>query len=43
MVNSLRQAGARVKYTEYPGVGHNSWINAFAEPDFLEWLFNQKK
>jgi predicted peptidase len=43
MVNSLKAAGAKVKYTEYPGVGHNSWSNAFAEPDFLEWLFQQKK
>lgn len=43
MVNTLRAAGAKVKYTEYPGVGHNSWSNAFAEPDFLEWLFQQKK
>lgn len=43
MVNSLKSAGARVQYTEYPGVGHDSWKNAFAEPDFLKWLFSKKK
>ena len=43
MSNTLRQAGAKVKYTEYPGVGHNSWNKAFAEPDFLEWLFAQER
>lgn len=43
MVNALKAARARVKYTEYPGVGHNSWDNAFAEPDLLSWLLQQKK
>lgn len=43
MRNTLQAAGAKVKYTEYPGVGHNSWDNAFAEPELLPWLFKQKK
>jgi predicted peptidase len=43
MVNALKAAGAQVKYTEYPGVGHNSWDNAFKEPDLMKWLFAQKK
>lgn len=43
MTNALKAAGAKVKYTEYPGVGHNSWDNAFAEPELLPWLFGQKK
>ena len=29
MVNALKEAGAKVKYTEYPGVKHDSWIKAF--------------
>lgn len=33
----------KVERVEYPGVGHNSWTPAFAEPDFLKWLFSQKK
>lgn len=43
MVEALKKAGAKVKYTEYPGVGHDSWNNAFAEPELLPWLFSQKK
>ncbi len=42
MVNSLRAAGAKVRYTEYQGVEHNSWDNAFAEPELLKWMFEQE-
>ncbi len=43
MVQALRKNHANILYTEYPGVGHDSWKNAFAEPDLLKWLFSQKK
>lgn len=43
MVGALKSSKAKVKYSEYPGVGHDSWNNAFAEPDLLNWLFSQKK
>jgi len=43
MYQMMINAGALVKYSEYPGVGHDSWKNAFAEPDLLPWLFAQKK
>jgi predicted peptidase len=33
----------KVEYIEFPGVKHNSWDFAFAQPDFLSWLFSQKK
>ncbi len=39
----LQSLHARVKYSEYPGVGHNSWDNAFAEPDLLHWLYANKR
>ncbi len=39
----LREVGAKVEYTEFPGVGHGSWNPAFSQPDFLEWLFNQSR
>lgn len=32
-----------VEFKEYPGVGHDSWTNAFAEPDFLSWMFSKHK
>lgn len=43
MVNRLKAAGADVTYSEYPGVGHDSWNNAFAEENLLPWLFEQKR
>lgn len=36
---ALKKAGADVRYKEFPGVDHNSWDNAFAEPDYLAWMF----
>lgn len=43
MFNRLKSLKATVKYTEYPGVNHNSWVNAFAEPDLIPWLFANHK
>jgi predicted peptidase len=43
MVAALKKAGAAPRYTEYEGVGHNSWERAFAEPDLLPWLFAQRR
>lgn len=43
MVKKLESLSVRVTYKEYPGVNHNSWDNAFVEPDFLSWMFSQKK
>lgn len=43
MVKALRDGGADVRFTLYPDVNHNSWDNAFAEPELLPWLFSQKK
>jgi predicted peptidase len=42
MAEAARRAGGQVRYTEYPGVNHNSWDPAFAEPDLLKWLFSHK-
>jgi predicted peptidase len=43
MVDRLEAVGVRVKYTEYSGVNHNSWDNAFAEPKFLSWMFSSQR
>lgn len=44
LIKALQHIGAKnARYTEYPGVKHNSWVNAFAEPDLLPWLFSFKK
>ncbi|HEY0680073.1 MAG TPA: dienelactone hydrolase family protein [Chitinophagaceae bacterium] len=43
MVKALKEAGAKLKYSEYPKVKHDSWTNTFAEPGLLPWLFSQKR
>ena len=43
MVEAMRRAGADVQYTEYPGVGHNSWDPAYARPGLWEWMFAQRR
>ncbi len=42
MINAIKDAGGEPKYTEYPGVGHGSWVPAFAEPGLLPWLTQQR-
>ena len=39
---TLQKIKADVRYKEYPGVKHNSWDNAFAEPDYLSWMFQHE-
>jgi len=41
LVEALKAAGGDVKYTEYPGIGHDSWTKAYDEPELPIWLFSQ--
>jgi predicted peptidase len=41
LYEALKAAGGDVKYTEYPGVGHNSWDKAYTEPEFMSWLLSK--
>lgn len=43
MADALVNAGAVLRLSLYPGVGHNSWDNAFAEKDLMAWLFSFHK
>lgn len=43
MVSALQDVGASPKYTEYPGVGHNSWSATYADPEMYKWLFSQHR
>ena len=40
---ALKAVGADVEYIEFPGCNHGSWNPAFNYPDFMDWLFRQKK
>ena len=41
MIAALAKAGGQPKYTEYPGVGHASWVRAYATPELYAWLRKQ--
>lgn len=41
MYDALKAENADAKITIYPNVNHDSWTNAFAEPDLLKWLFSK--
>ncbi|MHA6247497.1 prolyl oligopeptidase family serine peptidase [Pontibacter sp. CAU 1760] len=43
MARAIERKGGNVKLTVYPSVNHNSWENAFKEPELLPWLFSQEK
>src|SRR5690606_30982857 len=43
LVEEIRQRGGDPRFTVYPGVGHNSWDAAYAEPELLDWLVGQRK
>lgn len=43
MLQSLKRAGGHPGYTEYPEVGHFSWLGAYSDPLMMEWLFRQHK
>jgi predicted peptidase len=38
MVEALKQAGAEVKYTRYPGVGHDCWTQSYNNPEIYDWF-----
>lgn len=40
---ALKEAKVNVEYFEFAGCDHASWNPAFNTPDFMEWLFKQKK
>lgn len=43
MMEAIKKAGGSPKYTEYPGVGHNSWDQAYGTDELYEWLAKQVK
>jgi predicted peptidase len=43
MIAALEAVGGTPKYTEYPGVGHDSWTATYRDPDLYAWLFAQSR
>ena len=38
MADALRQLGADLHHTEFPGVAHDAWTPTLTDPDFHRWL-----
>lgn len=43
MVARLEEMGYTVKFTKYAGVGHDSWIQAYAGDSLYDWFMEQKR
>jgi predicted peptidase len=43
MVNALKACGGNVRYTVYPGVGHDSWTETYANPEVYSWMLAQSR
>ena len=43
VVAALKANGGNVKYSEYPNVGHNVWMNALGERKLMPWLLAQRR
>jgi predicted peptidase len=43
IVKALASINVNAKYTEYPNLSHYCWNKAFDEPEFLSWMFSQRK
>lgn len=43
MVEALKKIGnTEVKYTEYPGVGHDCWAEPYGTPELYDWFLQHK-
>lgn len=42
-VAALREAKVPTRYTEYRGVGHNSWDRAYADPELFAWMLARRR
>ena len=38
----MAENGGLMRYTEFPGVGHGVWREAFDTPDLLPWILRQR-
>jgi len=43
IVEALKKAKCEVKFTVYPEAGHDSWTEAYNDPELYDWLLKQKR
>ena len=42
MYAALKERHADVRFTEFPGVNHGSWVPAYALPELWPWMFSHR-
>jgi hypothetical protein len=43
MVLALKLCGGNVNFTIYPEAGHDSWSNAYNDPELYSWFLDQNR
>jgi predicted peptidase len=43
MVEALKAAGNKVKFTVYPDAGHDSWTEAYNNPELYKWFLKHRR
>jgi len=43
LVDALRAWGGDVRFTVYPGVGHDSWTQTYENPELYEWFLQHRR
>jgi predicted peptidase len=43
MVAALKSAGGDVKFTVYPEAGHDSWTQAYNDPELYKWFLSHQR
>ncbi len=43
IINAIKATGGSPRYTEYPGVGHDSWSQTYRNDEMHDWLFAQRR
>jgi predicted peptidase len=43
MVDALRACGGNVRFTVYPGVGHDSWTQTYDDPQLYAWFLQHTR
>jgi len=43
MVKALKRLGCDVKFTVYPGVGHDCWTQTYDNPELYNWFLKHER
>lgn len=43
MVEAVNSNGGKARMTIYPGVGHDSWVNAYSNEELYQWLLSNTR